>query len=361
MGIDQSILDILSILRAITAAGVCGVLAWYFFRVIKSPGSAALPFLAFLSSFAVGAAILRFFVGGAGQGAVSLASCDDSTYPNIIVCNGWPLYLDTAKQGMETIMALGGHNGGAAVQSGLMSAVTLLALYMSLAKNIWKGTARLVLEAFCLGAMTWIVLANAGWLMEVMNNAVTYGVTTIGESQILSAISEKLTAYHNALGVAERVTDFATLGELETTKKVSGLATILIYCFIGFFNLLTIINTLIVSLLVVLTNYLPSIALLMMIMGSYSPGAILRLIAYAAIFKVALFIEYGLLYYLPNVGDDPITMVMQLGWILFLTWLVIAALLTVKAAMILKFIYFIYKRELIPIRSGFRILTRGRS
>lgn len=361
MGIDQSVLDILQVLRAITAAGICGVLAWFFFRVIKSPGSAALPFLAFLFSFALGAAILRFFVGGADGGGVSLAHCDDSTYPNIIMCNGWPLYLDTAKQGMETIMSLGGHNGGAAVQSGLMSTVTLLALYMSLAKNIWKGTGRLVLEAFLLGAMTWIVLANAGWLMEVTNSAVTYGVTTIGESQILSSISEKLTAYNSAIGVAERVTDFATIGELETTKKISGSATVIIYCFIGFFNLLTIINTLIVSLLVILTNYLPSIALLMMIMGSYSPGAIVRLIGYAAIFKIALFIEYGLLYYLPSVGDDPIAMVMQLGWILFLTWLIIAALLAVKFVMILKFIHFIYKRELLPIRSGFRILTRSKA
>jgi hypothetical protein len=70
--------------------------------------------------------------------------------------------------------------------------------------------------------MSWVVLANAGWFLKVMTGVVTYGVSQIGESAILADLSAKLAAYQAAIGVADKITDFATIGELQTTKQASG-------------------------------------------------------------------------------------------------------------------------------------------
>lgn len=360
MGIDQSVLDLLAVLRALVAAGFCGVVAWYVFRVIQSPGTHGFPFAMFILSFGVGAAILRFFVGSTDGEGINLASCDAASYPNIIVCNGWPLYLDVGKTGMETIMGLGGHYGGVVVQSGLMSAVTLLALYMALSKSVVRGSGRLVLEAFLIGAMSWIVLANAGWFLKVMTGVVTYGVSQIGETAILADLSAKLTAYQNAIGVADKITDFATIGELQTTKQVSGVAVFLIHCCLGLFNVMTILNTIVVCVLVLLTNYLPSIALLMIILGSYSPMGILRLITYAAVFKLALFVEFALLRLLPDPGDSALKLILEAAGSIITLVILGWTILAVKAVLLLKFVYYIYQREFVPIRAGFRILTGGK-
>lgn len=357
---DQSIVEILQLLRAILTAGLCGVIAWYFFQVVRDWRS-AWPFFAFLLSFAAGVAILRFFVGQAdADGGMNLASCDPNTYPLIIVCNGWPLYLETGKVAMETILGLGGHYGGAAAQSALMTAVTLLALYKALAKNVWQASGRGILEAFLLGSLSWIVLANSGWILQVITGAVTYGVSQLGEAAILSDLSAKLVGYQKAIGMAERITDFASIGELQTTKQVTGLALFMINCSMALFNVMTVLNTFVVCLLIILTNYLPSIALLMIVIGSYSPMGLVRLLAYTAIFKLALFVEYSLLNMLPDPGGSALKMLMEsAGTIVMLVGFGLI-IISVKAVLFLKFVYFIYKREFVPIRSGFNILMKGK-
>jgi hypothetical protein len=356
MGIDQSIIEILEVLRALVAAGICFVIAWYFFRVIGRP-RAAFPFFAFLAAFGVGGAILRAVVGSGDPGSINLASCDSSTYPNIIICNGWPLYLDVGKSAMELIMGLGGHYGGAVFQSGLMAAVTLLALYKSLAKNIWRGSGWLVLEAFALGCLSWIVMANAGWFLGVLTSAITYGVGQVGESSILLDLSAKLSAYQSAIGMAERVTDFATIGELQTTKQVSGFALLLIHGCMGLFGVMTILNTVVVCVLVLLTNYLPSIALLMIVLGSYSWTGLLRFIAYGAVFKIFLFVEFALLRLLPDAGDNALKLLLEAGGTIMLLVFLGMAIVAAKTVLLLKFVHYIYQREFVPIRSGLRILT----
>lgn len=359
MGIDQSILSILDVLRALVAAGIAGVIAWYFFRVFGRP-RAAIPFFGFLAAFGLGMAILRAVVGSGDPGSINLASCDSSTYSNIIVCIGWPLYLDVGQTAMETIKGLGGYYGGAAVQSGLMAAVTLLALYKSLAKNVWRGSGWLILEAFALGSLSWIVLANAGWLLGVLTSAVTYGVGQVGESAVLLNLSAKLSAYQSAIGMAERVTDFATIGELQTTKQVSGIAMILIHACMGLFNVMTILNMIVVCVLVILANYLPSIALLMIILGSYSWSGLLRFLAYGAVLKIFLFVEFALLRLLPDAGDNALKLLLEAGGTIMLLVLLGMAIVALKGILILKFVHYVYQREFVPIRSGLRILTGGK-
>ncbi len=357
MNIDQSVLEILNVLRALTVMGFVGVIAWYVFKVIQSPKTHGFPFLFFIASFGIGGFLFKLFVGDASPDSFNLASCDTTSYPNIIVCNGWPLYLDTAKPAMNAIMALGGHFGGVAIQSGVMAAATLLALYIALAKSITRGSGRLIIEAFALGALTWLLLANVGWLLKVMTGVVTYSAGLMNESMVLSSLSDKLSAYNAAIGVADRVTDYASIGELQTTKSVSNIAKYLLsFGCLGVFHIMTVLNMIVVCVLVIITNYLPSIALLMIIMGSYSGGSLVRFIAYAAVFKIILFVEFALLRLLPDPGNNPLQMIMELGASLIFTAIVAWIILLVKAIVVLKFIYFIYKREFIPIRGGLRIL-----